>query len=188
MKGSHPRPADLCPFVLRHSISQVTNFMQLGVLWNQVQSFLQSPRYMYAMIRSNYIQSCAIKLHMTKTQSLLHIKSKCRATVTCQIRVKPNLNTVRNMKLKLIDPECHIYASAPVATLGSDDGLSPVWCKAIIWPDAELLLMEPLGTSFSEISLKTQNKTGPFKNFFQENAFENVVCGMVDSSSRRTNQ
>ena len=32
MKGSHPRPADRCLFVLRHSISQVTSFMQLGVL------------------------------------------------------------------------------------------------------------------------------------------------------------
>ena len=27
-----PRPADRCPFVLRHSISQVTYFMQLGML------------------------------------------------------------------------------------------------------------------------------------------------------------
>ena len=33
MKGSHPRPADRCPFVLSHSISQVTSFMQLGMLW-----------------------------------------------------------------------------------------------------------------------------------------------------------
>ena len=32
MKGSHPRPADRCPFVLRHSISQVISFMQLGML------------------------------------------------------------------------------------------------------------------------------------------------------------
>ena len=32
MKGSHPRPADRCPFVLGHSISQVTSFMQLGML------------------------------------------------------------------------------------------------------------------------------------------------------------
>ena len=34
MKGSHPRPADRCPSVLRHGISQVTSFMQLGMLWN----------------------------------------------------------------------------------------------------------------------------------------------------------
>ena len=32
MKGSHPGPADRCPFVLRHSISHVTSFMHLGML------------------------------------------------------------------------------------------------------------------------------------------------------------
>ena len=32
-EGSHPRAADRCPFVPRHSLSQVTCFMQLGMLW-----------------------------------------------------------------------------------------------------------------------------------------------------------
>ena len=32
MKGSHSRAADRCPFVLRHSLSQVTSFMQLAML------------------------------------------------------------------------------------------------------------------------------------------------------------
>ena len=32
MKGSHSRAADRCPFVLGHSLSQVTSFMQLGML------------------------------------------------------------------------------------------------------------------------------------------------------------
>ena len=34
MKGSHSRAADRCPLVLRHSLSQVTSFMHLGMLWN----------------------------------------------------------------------------------------------------------------------------------------------------------
>ena len=33
MKDSRHRAADRCPFVLRHSLSQVTSFMQLGMLW-----------------------------------------------------------------------------------------------------------------------------------------------------------
>ena len=33
MKGSHSRAADQCPFVLRHSLSQVNSFMQVGMLW-----------------------------------------------------------------------------------------------------------------------------------------------------------
>ena len=32
MKDSRHRAADRCPFVLRHSLSQVTSFMQLGML------------------------------------------------------------------------------------------------------------------------------------------------------------
>ena len=35
MKGSHSRAADRCPFVPRHSLSQVTSFMQLGMLCMQ---------------------------------------------------------------------------------------------------------------------------------------------------------
>ena len=47
MKGNHPRPADRCPFVLRHSISQVTSFMQLGMLckrkiWGEKQEIIPS--------------------------------------------------------------------------------------------------------------------------------------------------
>ena len=33
MKGNHSRAAHRCPFVPRHSLSQVTFFMQLGMLW-----------------------------------------------------------------------------------------------------------------------------------------------------------
>ena len=32
MKSSHSRAADRCPFVPRHSVSQITSFMQLGML------------------------------------------------------------------------------------------------------------------------------------------------------------
>ena len=32
-KGSHSRAADRCPFVPKHSLSQVTSFMQLWMLW-----------------------------------------------------------------------------------------------------------------------------------------------------------
>ena len=33
IKGNHSRAADRCPFVPRRSLSQVTSFMQLGMLW-----------------------------------------------------------------------------------------------------------------------------------------------------------
>ena len=39
-------------------------------------------------------------------------------------------------------------------SIGSDNGLSPGRRQAIIWTNAELLLIGPLGTNFSEISIK----------------------------------
>ena len=40
--------------------------------------------------------------------------------------------------------------------IGSDNGLSPGRRQAIIWNNAGLLLIEPLGTNFSEISIGVQ--------------------------------
>ena len=40
--------------------------------------------------------------------------------------------------------------------IGSDNGLSPGWCQAIIWPNAGKLLIGPLRTNFSEILIRIQ--------------------------------
>ena len=40
--------------------------------------------------------------------------------------------------------------------IGSDNGLSPGWCQAIIWTNAGILLIRPLGTNFSEILIGIQ--------------------------------
>ena len=44
----------------------------------------------------------------------------------------------------------HICVSK-LTTIGSDNGLSPGRCQAIIWPSAGILLIGPLGTNFSEM-------------------------------------
>ena len=41
-----------------------------------------------------------------------------------------------------------------ISIIGSDNGLSPGRRKAIIWTDAGLLLIRPLGTNFSEILIE----------------------------------
>ena len=43
-----------------------------------------------------------------------------------------------------------------LTTIGSDNGLSPGWRQAIIWSNAGILLIEPLGTNFSEILIGIQ--------------------------------
>ena len=40
--------------------------------------------------------------------------------------------------------------------IGSDNGLSPGRCQPIIWTNAGILLIEPLGTNFSEILIGIQ--------------------------------
>ena len=49
----------------------------------------------------------------------------------------------------------HICVSE-LTIIGSDNGLSPGQRQAIIWNNAGLLLIEPLGTNFSEISIGIQ--------------------------------
>ena len=49
----------------------------------------------------------------------------------------------------------HIYVAKPT-NIGSDNGLSPGRHQAIIWNNAGLLLIESLGTNFSEISVVIQ--------------------------------
>ena len=41
-----------------------------------------------------------------------------------------------------------------LAIIGSDNGLSPGQCQAIIWSNAVMLLIGPLGTNFNEILIK----------------------------------
>ena len=55
------------------------------------------------------------------------------------------------------------------ASIGSDNGLSPIRRQAIIWTNAGLLSIGPLGTIFGEKNNQTT------KLFIYENASENVV-------------
>ena len=52
--------------------------------------------------------------------------------------------------------EWRIYALLNWVIIGSDNGLSPVRRQAIIWTNAGILLIGPLGTNFSEILIGIQ--------------------------------
>ena len=54
--------------------------------------------------------------------------------------------------------------------IGSDNGLAPGRRQAIIWSNAVILLIDPLGTNFNEILIEIHTL-----NFIQENVFEIVV-------------
>ena len=61
--------------------------------------------------------------------------------------------------------------------IASDNGLSPGRRQAIIWTNAGILLIGPLGTNFNEVNRNSYI-------FIQENAPENVVCEMASILSR----
>ena len=63
----------------------------------------------------------------------------------------------------------HICVSK-LTIIGSENGLLPGRHQAAIWTNDGILLIWPLGTNFSEISIDI---------FIQENALENVVCEML---------
>ena len=65
-----------------------------------------------------------------------------------------------------------------LTTIGSDNGLSPDRRQANIYTNAEILLIGPLGTNFSEIFNRNSNI------FIEENEFQNIVCEMLSISSR----
>ena len=65
----------------------------------------------------------------------------------------------------------HICAS-DLTIIGSDNGLSPGRRQAIIWTNAGILLIGPLGTNFSESVIDIHI-------FIPENASENIVWKMA---------
>ena len=54
----------------------------------------------------------------------------------------------------------HIYVSK-LTIIGSDNGLSPVLCQAIIETKAIILLFEPLEINFSEMLIKIHTLSFP---------------------------
>ena len=62
--------------------------------------------------------------------------------------------------------------------IGSDNGLSPGRCRAIIRTSAGILLIGPLGTNFSETLIRIQTFS------LKENTFETVVWKMTAILSR----
>ena len=57
--------------------------------------------------------------------------------------------------------------------IGSNDGLPPVWRQAIIYTNACLLLIEPLGTNMSEIESKCDKSLYSYKNLMWKYRLQN---------------
>ena len=80
------------------------------------------------------------------------------------------------------------YIRQKLTIISPDNGLSPGRRQAIIWTNAGVVLIWPLGTTFSENLTLRNNLQWKFNRncniFIQENAFESVVCEMTVTLSR----
>ena len=99
-----------------------------------------------------------------KTEFEIHVNLGCHISLT---EVKRGIYASANWAITGFDND--FFPVYPVLThwgrvthicvikltiIGSDNGLSPGQCQAIIWTNAGILLIEPLGTNFSEILIK----------------------------------
>ena len=64
MKGSHSRAADWCPFVLRHSLSQVSSFKAFGIV-------MKTTRFTHAMKCNVHIWQTCGKLQKHNIKNML---------------------------------------------------------------------------------------------------------------------
>ena len=101
-------------------------------------TYMQSHFYMYANI--NYWNRQG-HVYISILSILLVIFTKLAFIVSCQF--------INSLKLS----DTYICA-CKLTIIGSDNGLSPVRCQAIIWIKAGILLIGPPGTNFNGILFK----------------------------------
>ena len=89
----------------------------------------------------------AIILQNTSLNSFSRMK-----IVVCWIKIHWNVSS--GLQLTHWGRVTHIICDIKLTIIGSDNGLSPGRRQAIIWTNAGLLLIGPLGTNFSEILIE----------------------------------
>ena len=72
---------------------------------------------------------------------------------TMMVNLLTHISVTRPQWVKLIEAEWPMYISN-LAINGSDNGLSPGWPQVIIWTNAGIMLIGPLGRNFSEILIE----------------------------------
>ena len=87
------------------------------------------------------------------TTSLLKLKI---FVVACPCHVSRNISVSALFRVNSLRPSDAYICVGKLTIIGSDNGLSPERRQAIIWTNAGILLIGPLGTNFSEILIEIQ--------------------------------
>ena len=92
-----------------------------------------------------YPALCTIQPYAQSSMDDAHISSICFWNSPRGI-ISECINSLR-------PSDVYIYVGK-ITTISSDNGLLPDWRQAIIWTNAGILLIGPLGTNFNEILLE----------------------------------
>ena len=105
------------------------------------------------LIRHNTLEYSGgyLGLLMGRTSAQMKHTSSRRAHPLMFIMRRVQRDAARHLTLR--GRVTHICFSK-LTIISSDNGLSPGRRQALIWPNAEILLIRPLGTNFSEISIE----------------------------------
>ena len=114
--------------------------------------------------RENYWQIASLvtqKSLFTVTHASFFISYRIQSLDTnCEIALRWVLQNLTHKKSELVQvlPWCHqltaITCINKLTIIGSGHGFSAGWCQAIIWTNAGILVIGPLGTHFSEPLIK----------------------------------
>ena len=126
-----------------HIISTLSNNASYdclsGKLW-YLQRIQSSPVMMWSNIMDCHIQHSGDKKH----RNIGHTLNSYPSSFISKL-LHACLAGVTNGQLTHWGRATHIWVGDLIIT-GSDNGLSPGWCQAIIWSNAGILLIGPLGT------------------------------------------
>ena len=121
---------------------------------------LRTPRPLLLIMQGSFCHAASqweTALHCNVVSHWLGAYTEWSLIMRPLISKNGGIHFVANMTLTHWGRVTHICVSK-LTIIGSDNGLSPGRRQAIIWNNAGLLLIEPLGTNSSEIAIGIQRK------------------------------
>ena len=108
-------------------------------IWQKTSEQMSVLKTQFSNYQKTFQFKRSVNCHMYITK--VYILLKLKMIVLCICKSQTHLKSLR-------------LSDAKLTIIGSDNGLSPGQGQAIIWTNAGILLIGPLGTNFSEISIK----------------------------------
>ena len=133
------------------TFSLIVQFISIRARWLHVSWWCLQPIRLSATVTTS---SRTAWVHFHATPDNINQALNFYVTVYL-IKHQPRLTEITPLPLSHWGRVTHICVSE-LTIIGSDNGLSPGRRRAIIWNNAGILLIEPLGTNFSEISIGIQ--------------------------------